>query len=104
MNTTNNIIINLDVDIENHLTDIELERYIQWYFPELKNNCDIIKKLKVMLFNAEFIDTMLYDLDLSYYELIVIICRLYPSVVTPAIIRNIKNAYDEFKLLGVDDQ
>jgi hypothetical protein len=102
MSTTNNIIINLDVDIENHLTDDELERYLKWYFPELKTNCDIIKKLKVMLFDAEFIDIMLYDLDLKYYDLIVIICRLYPSVITPAIIRNIKNAYDEFELLGVE--
>ena len=89
------IITDTEKKITNHLSDIELTEYIEWRLPDITDTDELIKKLKVNIFDFEFVDVLLYDLDLSYRQFIELLSRIYPAVLTPAIIKRIKDVYED---------
>lgn len=82
--------------------DTDVMDYIKWYLDDVDDD-NLIKKLKLLIFNYEKIDILLYDLEITYKQLINILCRLVPSMMTPHISKQIRLFYDKFEFAGQVD-
>ena len=94
------IFIDSNDEIEEYMSDQDVMDHIRWYLEE-NNDDQLIKKLKLLIFDYERVDILLYDIDMTYMQFINSLCRLIPSMMTPHIIKMIRNRYDEFEDAGV---
>ena len=96
------IFIDSNDEIQEHMSDSDVMDYLRWRFEELDED-QLIKKLKVLVFDYDELDTILYDLDLTYMNFIGILCRTVPSMMTPHIIKQIRERNWEFEEAGQVD-
>jgi len=99
-----NIFIDSDDEIQEHIGDYDIMEYLHWYFMdkyrESTDDSELIKQLKLLIFDYEKVDIVLNDLEITYMEFIARLCRLFPSMMTPHISRQIRLRYDEFEFAG----
>lgn len=105
-NSTFDVFIDSNDEIDEHMIDKELIDYIKWSMDDSSTDLNdaFIKKLKVFIFDYDRVDTLCYDLDLTYMEFIDILCRTVPFIMTPHISKQIRDGIDQFKMCGVDDE
>lgn len=94
MNINTNIFIDFNDEIAVHMASTDFVNYIEWYFNET-DDTKLIKLVKQLLIDFDKLDVLLYDMDLSYKDFMMNICRIYPNILTPHIIKQIKSYIDE---------
>jgi hypothetical protein len=97
MSIKTNIVIDFTSEIEEYMSTDDFFNYIKWYFDETDDDV-LIKNVKQLLVDDKKIDTLLYDLDLTYKGFIFNVCKLYPNILTPHIIKQIRVYIEEHNL------
>ena len=93
------IFIDSNDEIQEYMSDSDIIEHIQWFLEETDDD-QLIKQLKLLIFDYERIDVVLYDLDLTYMKFINTLCRIYPSMMTPHIVKMIREKHEEFEDAG----
>lgn len=94
MNINTNIFIDFNDEIAIDMASMDFIEYIQWYFDETDDTV-LIKLVKQLLVDFDKLDVLLYDMDLNYRDFMMNICRIYPNILTPHIIKQIKNYIED---------
>lgn len=103
MSNLTDIIIDFNEEISTYMSDKDIVKHIQWLL-ELDDPTDqeMIKQLKLLIFDYEKLDTLCYDTELTYMGLLEVLLRNYPSMLTPHFTRLIRLRYEEFVDVGTD--
>jgi len=93
--TNNSIFIDLNEEIGEYMDNEDIVSYIKWYLDDETDSDIIIKKMKQILFDRDAMDTILYDLEVSYLDFIMVLYRVYPNIMTKHTVKQIREYINE---------
>ena len=94
MNMVTKVFIDFNEEIQGKMEIYDFHEYIIWYFDETDEDM-LIRDVRQLLIDEVKLDVLLYDMDLTYRGFILNVCKLYPNILTPHIIKQVRAYIEE---------